>query len=363
MGVAARWRSMTVTTGSALVVAGGVLLVGCARNEMAADGASPSAVISHGAACSPTPVMTPSEERTFGWLSGEQEVLGSDRGAVLRYGADHPDEFTGVTFANEPWVRIVAAFTDDLDAHCAALRAIVAHPERLEVVRRRYTGEDLGRIRAEIQPLMTPDGPIEGLGASMDHVSVELRADGEALAAELWGRYGDAVRLRVGTAPFPPSDSPTAAISCDIGEIEEWPPGVSASLAPDDDVVVSGEHGRGTVTIVNESAERFSEELGEPEIGWVFEQGGTTPVGAFTGAVGGEGRTADLAPGEQVSLSVVFGTASCDPSRGYALPPGTYDVRAIVPAEYEETTGGEMVPGPTWLSDPARLRIVEGSDS
>jgi hypothetical protein len=59
-------------------------------------------------------------------------------------------------------------------------------------------------------------------------------------------------------------------------------------------------------------------------------------------------------------LSVVFGTASCDPSRRYALPPGIYDVRAVVPAGYEETAEGEMVPGPTSLSDPARLRIVEG---
>jgi hypothetical protein len=108
MGVAARWRSTTVATGNALMVAVCVLLAGCAR-------------------------------------------------------ADHTDEFAGVWLANEPWVRIVVAFTDNLEGHCAALRDIVAHPGRLEVVLRDHTVQDRRRIRAEIEPLMTPDGPIQGL--------------------------------------------------------------------------------------------------------------------------------------------------------------------------------------------------------
>jgi hypothetical protein len=349
--------------GSVFVIVGGVLLAGCGRYPVAAEGASPSAAASKSAACSPAPLITPSEERTPGWWGGEQLPLMSDSDAIARYGAEHPDEFAGVRFANEPWVRVVAAFTGNLDAHCAALQELVAHPERLEVVRLRYAVADLRRIRDEIQSQMTPDGPIMGVGESMGYVDVELRADGEPVAAELWARYGDAVRLRVGTAPYPPSDSPTAAIACDIGEIDEWPQGVSATVDLEDDVIASGKHGSGTVTIINESDERFREDLGQPEIGWVFEQGGTTPVGAFTGAIGGEGRTIDLAPGEQDSLTMVFGTASCDPSQGYALPPGIYDVRVELPAgSYHETSEGELVPETTWLSDPARLRIV-GSDS
>jgi hypothetical protein len=58
---------------------------------------------------------------------------------------------------------------------------------------------------------------------------------------------------------------------------------------------------------------------------------------------------------------MVFGTAACDPSQGYALPPGIYEVRAELPAAYRETDESEMAPGPIRLSDPARLRIV-GSD-
>jgi hypothetical protein len=360
MGVAARWM---FKAGSVFVIAGGVLLAGCGRYPVATEGASPSAAASKSAACSPTPLITPSEERTPGWWGGEQLPLMRDREAIARYGAEHPDEFAGVTFANKPWVRVVAAFTGNLDAHCEALQELVAHPERLEVIRIHHTVEDLQRIRDEIQSQMTPSGPIEGVGETMGHVEVVLRADGEPLAAELRARYGDAVRLRVGTAPYPPSDSPTAAIACDIGEIDEWPRGVSASVDLEDDVIASGKHGRGTVTIINESDERFRAELGEPEIGWVFEQGGTTPLGAFTGAIGGVGKDVDLAPGEQASLKIVFGTASCDPSRGYALPPGTYDVRVVLPAgAYHETPEGELVPEVTWLSDPARLRIV-GSDS
>jgi hypothetical protein len=344
-----------------LTIAGAVLLAGCGRYPIAAEGASPSAAASQSAACSPTPLITPSEERTPGWWGGEQLPLMSDSDAIAQYGAKHPDEFAGVKFANEPWVRVVAAFTGNLDAHCAALQELVAHPERLEVIRLRYTVEDLQRIRNEIQSQMTPGGPIEGIGESMGHVHVELRADGEPVAAELWARYGDALRLRVGTAPYPPSDSPTAALACDLGAIDEWPRGVSARLDLEDDVIASGKHGKGTVTIVNESDERFREELGQPEVGWVFEQDGTTPVGAFTGAIAGEGRSIDLAPGEQDSLTMVFGTAACDPSQGSALPPGIYEVRAELPAAFRETDESEMVPGPIRLSDPARLRIV-GSD-
>jgi hypothetical protein len=344
-----------------LAIAGCVLLAGCGRYPIAAEGASPSAAASQSAACSPTPLITPSEERTPGWWGGEQLPLMSDSDAIAQYGAKHPDEFAGVKFANEPWVRVVAAFTGNLDAHCAALQELVAHPERLEVIRLRYTVEDLQRIRNEIQSQMTPGGPIEGLGESMGHVHVQLRAEGEPVAAELWARYGDALRLRVGTAPYPPSDSPTAALACDLGAIDEWPRGVSARLDLEDDLIASGKHGKGTVTIVNESDERFREELGQPEVGWVFEQGGTTPVGAFTGAIAGEGRSIDLAPGEQDSLTMVFGTAACDPSQGYALPPGIYEVRAELPAAYRETDESEMAPGPIRLSDPARLRIV-GSD-
>jgi hypothetical protein len=360
MGGAARWRSTSVAKGGALVVALW-LLSGCAREGVGAAGLTPSATPSH-VACSPPPVVTPSEERTPGWLSGVQVTLQPDGDVIERYGADHADEFAGVWFDNEPWVRIVAAFTDNIDAHCAALRDLVAHPERLEVVQRDHTVEERQRIRDEIEPLMTPDGPIEELGNGNDHVSVGLRADAEDLASELWARYGDAIRLRVGVAPYPPSDSPTTAAACDVGEISEWPSGVSASVDLVDDVIVSGHHTKGAVTIVNESTERFTADLGEPETGWVFEQGGATPVGAFTGAIGGWGRGVDLAPGEHAKLDMVVGTAACDPSRGYALPPGTYDVRVTLPVAYEETADGEMVPGPTWLSDPARLRIVESSD-
>jgi hypothetical protein len=364
MGGAARWRSTTVATGSALVVAVW-LLSGCATDGAGAGAASvtPSVAPSQRAACSPPPLVTPSEERTPGWLSGVQVPLQADGELIERYGADHADEFAGVWFDNEPWVRIVAAFTGNIDAHCAALRDVVAHPERLEVVQHASTVKERERIRDEIMPLMTPSGPIEELGIGRDHVFVGLRADAEDLAAELRGRYGDAVRLRVGIAPYPPSESPTAAAACDLGEIAEWPPGVSASVELADGVIASGLHTEGTVTIVNESAERFTAELGEPETGWVFEQGGTTPIGAFTGAVGGHGRRVDLAPGEHATLDMVVGTASCDPSRGYALAPGTYDVRVVLPAAYEETADGEMVPGPTWLSEPARLRVVDGTDS
>ena len=37
-------------------------------------------------------------------------------------------------------------------------------------------------------------------------------------------------------------------------------------------------------------------------------------------------------------------------------------VRAVLTTAYEQTPEGDVVPGVTWQSDPARLRVEEASD-
>ena len=60
-----------------------------------------------------------------------QQRLANDIEAAIAYGADHADEFASVRFENAPRVRIVIGFTDHIDEHCAALRALFeVEPQR-----------------------------------------------------------------------------------------------------------------------------------------------------------------------------------------------------------------------------------------
>jgi hypothetical protein len=68
------------------------------------------------------------------------------------------------------------------------------------------------------------------------------------------------------------------------------------------------------------------------------------------------GFGATLARGESVTLDVVGGTASCDPSLGYALPPGSYEVRVRV--QVQTTHDNAPTEVAYMLSDPVPLTIV-----
>jgi hypothetical protein len=55
-------------------------------------------------------------------LAQLQSVLAGDFESVVGYGEEHPGEWAGAWFDNEPAVRIVAAFAGDATRHDAALR-------------------------------------------------------------------------------------------------------------------------------------------------------------------------------------------------------------------------------------------------
>ena len=66
----------------------------------------------------------------------QEDELQDDALAIDEYGMAHPDSYGGVRFDSELFpepVRLVAAFTRDLDRHLSALRSIVEHPDRVDV--------------------------------------------------------------------------------------------------------------------------------------------------------------------------------------------------------------------------------------
>jgi hypothetical protein len=71
-----------------------------------------------------------------------QSTLQSDFDLIAHYGGEHPGDWAGAWFENEPTVRIVAAFTGDAAQHDAALRP------RLQPGRQPLQVNESGEMRA-----------------------------------------------------------------------------------------------------------------------------------------------------------------------------------------------------------------------
>lgn len=228
------------------------------------------------------------------------------------------------------------------EAACAAPGGLTVAPseERTPGVERRL-------IRREMVPLLRDDPRVVSFGTGADALTVDLRVDGEDLAAELVDRFGNAVAVTVGGAPYPPSKIPPS-LRCPPLEIQPWPAGVRAVLELGDDAVAPGSAAGGVVTVINDSDRRFRTVTGVAEVALLFVPGTGRQVGHWTGAMQSSGRPVDLAPGQRAKIPVLVGLSSCTPQDGYAVPPGDYEARATV---------GPDIDGQR-LSAPARIRVI-----
>ncbi len=286
-------------------------------------------------------------------LAHDQGRLQGDVEAMQAYGSAHPDEFTAVRFENSPWVRLVVGFTGHIQEHCAALRTILEFPNDFQIIRQPRTATELEQIQQAIVALAGQHLRSVGIGA--ETIDVQLRADGLSIAEQIHATYGDLLTIYVGFLPYP--DPASAGVDCsailkDI--VTDTPLRVSARL--DTARVVTGEDFRGTVTITNAGADVVEFESGDPMTAVVYRRGSNQVVGAYEGGIGGVGAGGTLQPGETLDIGVLGGTASCDPTLGYALPPGSYDVRVRVDQyAHPEATGVVIT---YLLSDPVPLEIT-----
>jgi hypothetical protein len=291
-------------------------------------------------------------------LGQAQNRLLDDASKATEYGAQHPDDFGSVRFENAPWVRLVIGFTDHLDQHCAALRALLDYPDEFQLFQDRVTEQRLLEIQDEVAVMAGEHLKVSGSGAADGLVTVELRADGEDLARRILDRYGDLVSITLGVLPYP---DPTL-VSDDNVCVMEIPPAptdpisLDAVLTLSEPSVGSGNDFDGVVTVTNTGNEVIQFESGSPLTALVSGPDDEAVVGVYTGPIAGVGVSADLGPGDSVDIDVLGGTASCDPELGYALPPGEYQVR--VPVEQYEYPGGEFE-SHAILSDPAPLTITD----
>jgi hypothetical protein len=258
--------------------------------------------------------------------------------------------------------RVVIGFTAHVAEHRAALAGLVRNPDEVLVCQVRHTHAETATASAEIQASLGNDGVFRSIGAGADDaVAVELRADQEAAAADLVKRYGDLVAVTVGNFPYPmPADrSSLRADACRFANVAgpKNMQGLVATVSLNSATVRSGLDGEGIVTVTNNGSESVSINTGSPLVGAVVRSGTSTVVGVFLGAIGGLGDGATLQPGQSHDIQALFGTASCDATLGYALPPGNYEV--LVPAILtSETTPTNVAPPPRLVSMATPLTIV-----
>lgn len=119
-------------------------------------------------------------------------------GAVVNYGGQHPDKFGGygLSWLDATDASVFAMFTDHIAEHRAALAAIVPYPDELMICQAALSETSSRGLEALL--LDELNGRFQSLGVRYESIEVGLKATGEAIAADLTRRCGDAVTIRVG---------------------------------------------------------------------------------------------------------------------------------------------------------------------
>ncbi|HET9521767.1 MAG TPA: hypothetical protein VFO73_12020 [Candidatus Limnocylindrales bacterium] len=291
-----------------------------------------------------------------GPVAREQNRLQGDVEAAQEYGAAHPDEFASLRFENGPRVRIVIAFTGHIAEHCAALRELLSFPDDFELILEERTEADLQAIQQEIVSRAGPFLVSAASGGATGVVEVGLRANGEGMARQIVEQYGDAVHVTVGLLSYPDRTRADGMSTCApaMGTLRLDAP-LRGTLVLESPSVSSGADFGATVRVVNVGIGDFDFESGAPATALVYAPGGNEAIGTFAGGISGVGLSQVLGPLDSVDVDVLGGTASCDPALGYALPPGQYEVRAVIDVltmHDNAPTEIEYI-----LSDPAPLTI------
>jgi hypothetical protein len=272
-------------------------------------------------------------------LGQEQFELNADMEVVRTYGEAHPDDWVEVRWNNEPTVRIVAMFAGDrLAEHEAALRHLMANPDRLEIHFAPWPRLHLEQIRDQVTEMARTEevGVFNGWGVGGGTVHIRLRADQVALAGQLTDRYGDAVDLTVGLLHYPNSDIDPSSESQRRPPVPERPPLLPEDLvaSPGADLRVrSGQNLSSHLVVENRSSVDIQVNTNGQVTARVLDPNTEELVGAFAGAQAMPLVRFEVLPGGSVAIPLLIGTASPAPNLGYATPPGEWVVEVTLMLE------------------------------
>jgi hypothetical protein len=289
------------------------------------------------------PVQTPpGPETPDREIALDQAEMRPDMERLQAYIAEHQDVM------GDPWygahTRIGVTISSNVEEHCVALRALLEHPNELEI-NSGYSKGTLAGIVAEMQR----DWPHAGYIASVHQgrVIAHLWPGEEAAAREMAERYGAAVELWLGRQRYPDGHIQGP---CLYGLAGTTDPIVDVDLPPL--VVEVGGRFPGVATLTNRSSSVLA--LDEARlISVVMKHGTTVPLAVVTGVAKSVIEKTRLQPNESTGATFVGGTASCDPSIPFTLPPGNYEYRVLVvtsnDVEVEQFRG--------FWSDPSSLTV------
>jgi hypothetical protein len=214
-----------------------------------------------------------------------------------------------------------------------------------------------GSLRERVMRIATEQpGVLRSSNSDGPTTVVTLRADQQALGDELLAAYGPEVRVRLGNFDYP-LDASTATDVCPA--VDEWPHAtdeLDATLILANGTVAPGADFTGTLTVTNVGTRQVV--LGPGPYTPVVRNRETHDVVGMEveAAAGGSDMVFPLQPGESQTFDITGTTASCDPSLGAALPPGTYEVTVdLMGPELSAPTAATQL-----AAGPAPLRISAG---
>jgi len=140
----------------------------------------------------------------------EQGVLWPDLERIDRYGLEHADEYGGHWLEDREFLGV--AFTNALQEHESALKALLDYPDRVRAVRCEYSLARLSQVQeklfeAEIRRGSAGSTQLEGvvaLGVDVmrNVVVVRVRPDRSDVAERLAVQYGPIVDIELGGPAF-----------------------------------------------------------------------------------------------------------------------------------------------------------------
>jgi hypothetical protein len=122
-----------------------------------------------------------------------------DKERVTQYVDQHPESFAGRWVIDE--VERVVAFTDRLQEHEAALRDLLYAPDKLRVVRMKYTWQHLMELTAKMPSILGSTEGVTGWGPDTkgNIVVVNVRPERiDAVRAQLLRSHPEDVRVEPG---------------------------------------------------------------------------------------------------------------------------------------------------------------------
>jgi hypothetical protein len=235
----------------------------------------------------------------------------------------------GMAGLDGEWVVFVQAAGDDdtLAAHAAALRDLVPQPGRT-VVCRVAVSEARARdlVDSISKRFASPSVAAQLYGVSQTsdgRVLVRLAPAAELLASSLKAEFGNEIAITVGHLVWPSKTWPDGRVN---NFCQAVPQNSNRSVRVRTPKRVSMKQGTSEkleVTANNVGAS--SVEM--PRLVAVITQvDSRLPVATDARAIGYAAISVPIEPGQTLTLDVEMFTDSCDPSLGYSLPPGNYQM-------------------------------------